>query len=45
MASVASFTAAGAIWFTQQRLEERNLTVIESGEASLADGGFGGHAA
>ena len=39
-ASLGSFTAAGAIWFAQQRLEERNLTAIDSGEAALTGSGL-----
>ncbi len=41
MASLGSFAAAGVIWFAQQQLENRNITVIDSGEAAAAEGGFG----
>ena len=41
MASIASFAAAGVIWFAQQQLEDRNLTAIDSGESAAAAGGFG----
>ena len=36
MASIASFAAAGVIWFAQQQLEDRNLTAIDSGETAAA---------
>lgn len=41
LGSLASFTAAGGIWYAQQQLENRNITVIDSGEAAAAEGGFG----
>lgn len=40
--SLAAFGSAGAIWFVQQQLEERNLTAIDNGSLALAEsGGFG----
>ena len=38
VASFAAFASAGAVFFAQQQLEDRNLTAIDSGEAALLDG-------